>query len=71
MSKDTKQTVYDDLLEAERRHLKTQMIRVAKWAVHHKMPHTTEECERYNKRITTLMKRIEYLDYALQQKEKE
>lgn len=60
-----------DMIAAERRHVHTQLIKIAKWAVHHKHPHTPEEIQQYNKRIAIMMRRRDYLDYLLQQKEKE
>jgi hypothetical protein len=60
-----------DLLAAERRHVFNQAKKIAKWAIHHKRPHTIEECEQYNKRILTLLDRVDVIDRVLNTKEKE
>lgn len=67
----TQKVTEQDMIAAERRHVHTQLVKIAKWAVYHKQPKTLKEIQQYNKRMSTLMRRIDYLDYLLQQKEKE
>lgn len=63
------ETTEQDMIAAERRHVHTQLVKIAKWAIHYKQPHTLEEIQQYNKSIGIMLRRRDYLDYLLQQKE--
>lgn len=60
-----------DKIAAERRHITTQLRRLARWYSYWNMPKNVEECNKYNNQMQILLRRKEYLEYLLNHKEKE
>jgi hypothetical protein len=52
---------------AEHRHIMTQLKRLAKYYAHHNPPRGAKEIDAYNKRMMTLIRRKEYLEYIVKE----
>ena len=63
---------YEDMAEAEHRHLMTQLKRLARYYAYHNPPRGAKEIDAYNKRMLTLIRRKDYLEYVIKEsKQKE
>lgn len=60
-----------DIDAAEHRHVTNQLRRLAQWYSHWNMPKNIEECNKYNNQLLILIRRKEYLESLMKQKEKE